>query len=102
MQWQLTGILPGTGYGALMRSSQQALPPVNLAAAGMPGCFAHVLAPVATLFVAPGTSQNIPESIPNSTALVGFPLVGQAVTYNPALNALGLVASNAVVTAVGL
>jgi hypothetical protein len=102
VQWQLGGIPNGTGFGALLRSLTQATPPIDMTAFGMPGCFAHVVDPVATLFVAPGSSQQVAESIPNHTALVGVTLVGQAVTYNPPLTPLGLVASNAMVLALGL
>lgn len=102
VQWQLSGIAAGTGWGALMRSLTQATPPVDLTAAGMPGCFAHVLAPVATLFVSPGSSVQIAESIPNNPALMGVNLIAQAVAYSPPLTPIGLVASNGMVLSLGL
>ncbi|MFY9341112.1 MAG: hypothetical protein WAT39_01395 [Planctomycetota bacterium] len=101
LQWQLTRIPAATGWGALMRSLTQAVPPVDLTAAGMPGCFAHVVAPVATLLVSPGASAQVPEVLPNVPALMGLTLVGQAVTYNPGLTPLGLVASNGIVLLLG-
>ena len=102
VQWQIGGIAAGTGWGALMRSLTEANPPVDLSAIGMPGCFAHVSGPEATLFLSPGSSVQIPESIPNSISLIGATLVGQAVTYNPPLTPLGLVASNGMVLTLGL
>jgi hypothetical protein len=39
--------------------------------------------------------------LPNVPALMGARLIGQAVTYNPGLTQLGLVASNAVVLTLG-
>ena len=85
-----------------MRSLTQALPAVDLTAAGMPGCFAHVVAPEATVVLAPTASVQLPETIPNNTALIGVTLVGQAVTFNPSLTPLGLVASNAMVLTLGM
>ena len=84
-----------------MRSLTQAVPPIDLTSAGMPGCFAHVVAPEATVFLSPGGSVQLPEVLPNTTSLMGVTLVGQAVTYNPSLTQLGLVASNAVVLSLG-
>jgi hypothetical protein len=101
LQWQLTRIPAQTAWGALLRSLTQAVPPVDLSGAGMPGCFAHVVAPVTTVFVGPGTSAQVPEVLPNVAALMGVTLVGQAVTYNPGLTPLGLVASNAIVLSLG-
>jgi len=101
MQWQVGRIPATTAWGALLRSLNQAVPAVDLTAVGMPGCFAHVTAPVTTLFLAPSTTAQVAEVLPNSVALVGVTLVGQAVTYNPELNLLGLVASNAMVMALG-
>ena len=102
VQWQLSGIAAGTGWGAMLRSLTQATPPIAMSSSGMPGCFAHVVSPVATLFLAPGASQQFGESIPNNVALVGVTLVGQAVTFNPGLTPLGLVASNGMVLSLGL
>jgi len=102
VQWQVDGIPAGTAWGAMLRSLQQAVPAIDLTSVGMPGCFAHVIAPVSTLFLAPAANQTILETIPNNTALVGVRLVGQAATYNPSLTSLGLVASNGVVLMLGL
>ena len=102
VQWQLGGFPAGTGWGALMRSLTQAVPPVDLTSAGMPGCFAHVVAPEATLFLSPGAALQLPEQIPTSLSLIGVTLVGQAVAYQPSLTPLGLVASNATVLTLGL
>jgi hypothetical protein len=102
VQWQLGGIAAGTGWGALMRSLTQATPPIDLTAIGMPGCSAHVVSPVATVFLSPGASVQIAEPIPSSPALISLSLVGQAVTFNPGLTPLGLVASNGMVLTLGM
>ena len=102
LQWQLSGIAAGTGWGALLRSLTQATPPIDLTALGMPGCSAHVVDPVATVFLSPGSSVQFPETIPNVPALVALTLIGQAVTYSPPLTPLGLVASNGMVLSLGL
>ena len=102
LQWQLSGIAAGTGWGALLRSLTQATPPIDLTALGMPGCSAHVVDPVATVFLSPGSSVQFPETIPNVPALIALTLIGQAVTYNPPLTPLGLVASNGMVLSLGL
>ena len=101
VQWQLGGIAPLTGWGAFLLSLTQAVPAVDMTSAGMPGCFAHVVAPVAAMFLAPGASAQLSEVLPNTAALMGVTLVGQAVTYNPQLTPLGLVASNAMVLSLG-
>ncbi|MFN7591566.1 MAG: hypothetical protein ACK501_20855 [Planctomycetota bacterium] len=102
LQWQISGIPGATGWAALLRSLTRATPPIDLTSVGMPGCFAHVVDPVATFVLAPGASVSLPESLPSSTNLIGLNLVGQAVAFNPPLNALGLVVSNATVLSLGL
>ena len=102
VQWQIAGIQAGTAWGALFRSLQQATPPIDLTAVGMAGCFMHVVSPLATLFSAPGATQQLAETIPNTVALVGVSLIGQAATYSPPLTPLGLVASNGLVLTLGL
>lgn len=102
LQWETTGMPAGTAFGALLRSLTQAVPPIDLSAAGMPGCAAHVVAPVATLFVAPGSSVQFPEVIPNNTSLIGLVLVGQSLVYCPPMTPLGFVASNGMLLTLGL
>ncbi len=102
VQWQLGGIPGGSGWGAMMRSITQAVPAINMTSFGMPGCFAHVTNPEATMFLSPGTSVQLPEVIPNSVVLIGVTLVGQAVIYNAPLTPLGLVASNGIVLSLGM
>ena len=97
-----TGIPTGTGFGALLRSLTQATPPIDLTPIGMPGCVAHVVDPIATLYLSPSSSVQLPESIPNAPGLIGVVLVGQALTYSPPLTPLGLVASNGMVLTLGL
>jgi hypothetical protein len=101
MQWQLGRIPAQTGWGALMRSTTQAVPPIDLTSSGMNGCFAHMQAPTATYILSPGTSAQVPEALPALPVLMGMPLIGQAVTFNPGRTPLGLVVSNAVVLLLG-
>ncbi|MBX3464144.1 MAG: hypothetical protein KF830_13300 [Planctomycetes bacterium] len=101
-QWRIAGIPANTGWGALLWSLQRAVPPVDLTGLGMPGCYAHLLAPETVLFASPGSTQQVPQTIPNATSLVGLEVVGQAVTYNPPLTPFGLVASNGLVLLLGL
>ncbi len=102
VQWQLSGIPGASGWGAMMRSLTQAVPAIDMTSFGMPGCFAHVSAPEATMFLSPGANAQVPETIPNSVMLIGASLVGQAVIYNAPLTPLGLVASNAIVLSLGM
>ena len=67
----------------------------------MPGCYSHLVAPDSTLFLSPGTNVQVPQVLPNTASLMGLTLVGQAVTFNPSLSPLGLVASNATVLWLG-
>ncbi|HEU4420075.1 MAG TPA: hypothetical protein VFT55_14165 [Planctomycetota bacterium] len=101
-QWHTTGIPTGTGFGALLRSLTRATPPIDLTPIGMPGCAAHVVDPVATLYLSPSSSVQLPESIPNVASLIGVVLVGQALTYSPPLTPIGLVASNGMVLTLGM
>ncbi|MBL9079886.1 MAG: hypothetical protein JNL08_20480 [Planctomycetes bacterium] len=101
-QWVVGGIPAGTGWGALLWSLQQATPPVDLSVAGMPGCYAHVLDPVSVVFVGPGATQNVAQTIPNAASLNGVEVFGQAATFNPPLTPLGLVASNGLRLVLGL
>lgn len=103
VQWQIGGLQAGMAWAALMRSLQEAVPPVDLTAVGMPGCFQYLAGPVITaLVVAPGTTAQIAQAIPNSVALVGVRLFGQAAGYSPQLTPLGAVVSNAVALSAGL
>lgn len=103
IQWQVGGIQAGTAWGALIRSLQQAVPPVDLTPLGMPGCFQHVVSPLVTaVFVLPAASVQVSQVIPNSVELVGVRLVGQAAAYSPPLTPLGIVMSNALVLTGGL
>jgi hypothetical protein len=68
----------------------------------MTGCAAHVVNPIATLFVTPGPTVQQPEVIPNVPALIGFVLVGQTIVYSPPLTPLGFVTSNGMLLTLGL
>jgi hypothetical protein len=102
IQWNINGFQAGTAWGALFRGPQQASPPIDLTSLGMPGCFQYVATPFTTLFNSPGTSVQVPQPIPNTVALVGLTLVGQAAAYSPPLTPFGVVASNGVVLSLGL
>lgn len=101
VQWQIAGFPAATSWGAMMRSVHRASPAIDLTALGMPGCFAHLTDPVTTLVVSPGTTAQVPEVLPNNTALLGVTVVGQAASYNPSLSPLGVVLSNAIVLELG-
>lgn len=102
LNWQIGGIPSGTTVGLLFRSVQRATPPIDLTSAGMPGCFQYLLSPEAAFFTASGATALVPQSVPNSTVLVGVSLVGQSAIAMPQLTPLGFVASNGYVLTVGL
>lgn len=102
IQWVISGIPAGTAFGALLRSVQQAVPPIDLTVVGMTNCQAHVVSPIADAFVAPGATVQQAQVIPNTSALIGFVLVGQAITYSPPLTPLGFITSNGMVLTLGL
>lgn len=102
LNWQIGGIPAGTTVGLLLRSVQQATPPIDLTSAGMPGCFQYLIAPDAAFFTSSGATAQVAQSVPNSVALVGVSLVGQSAIYLPNLTQLGFVASNGYVLTVGL
>jgi hypothetical protein len=102
IQWLTTGIPAGTGFGALLLSTVRATPPVDLTPLGMTGCQSHVVNPIASAFVPSGPAAQQPLAIPNNPALVGFVVVGQALTFSPPLTPLGFVTSNGMVLTLGM
>ena len=102
IQWQTTGIPAGTGFGALLLATARATPPVDLTSLGMSGCQLHVVNPIASAYVPTGPTAQEPLAIPNAPALIGFVVVGQALTYSPPLTPLGFVTSNGMVLTLGL
>jgi hypothetical protein len=100
-QWTVARVPSSTGWGAIMRSPTQALPPIDLSSAGMAGCFAHLVDAMPAYFLSPSTSASVQEALPNNPALMGASWIGQAVTFNPGRTQLGLVASNAIVLTLG-
>lgn len=102
IQWQTTGIPAGTGIGALLLATARATPPVDLTSLGMSGCQLHVVNPIASAYVPTGPTAQEPLAIPNAPALIGFVVVGQALTYSPPLTPLGFVTSNGMVLTLGL
>jgi hypothetical protein len=68
----------------------------------MPGCQAHVVDPLATVFLSPGATVQQPETVPNVPSLIGLALIGQTLAYSPPLTPLGFVLSNGMVLTLGL
>ena len=101
IQLNTTNLYAGSPFGLTVLSLTQALPPVNLAQYGMPGCFAHVVGGVNQLWFAPGASVAVPFVIPNDPGLASLSIVGQSFAYSPPLTPLGLVASNGLVLLLG-
>jgi hypothetical protein len=94
--------LPGGGLGAIFVSSFGTTPPVPLAPVGAPGCDLLVLPDVADLRLASGNRAEWSLAIPNVPALAAQTFRQQAFVIDPAANALGLVASNAVSVTLGV
>jgi len=102
IQWQTTGIPAGTGFGALLLSAVRATPPVDLTALGMTGCQLRVVSPIASAYVPSGPTAQELLAIPNNPALIGFVVVGQAITRSPPLTPFGFVTSNGMVLTLGM
>lgn len=98
----LTGVPGGTLMNGMGLGLQQQTPPDDLSGAGMPGCFSHVFDPVIVLLPVSGSSLSVPLNLPNTLSLAGQTVVVQGLSYNPPLNAYGVVVSNAVVLSLGL
>ncbi|MFO1031201.1 MAG: hypothetical protein U1F60_08985 [Planctomycetota bacterium] len=98
----LTGVPGGTLMNGMGLGLQQQTPPDDLSGNGMPGCFSHVFDPQIVLLPVNGSSLTVPLTIPNTQSLAGQIVVVQGLSYNPPLNAYGVVVSNAVVMSLGL
>jgi hypothetical protein len=96
-----SNIAPGTGFGVLVMSLTQAIPPTNLGAVGMTGCEGHVVGGVNFLYVAPGSSAQTTWAIPANTAYTGVPVIAQSFMYSPPRTPLGIIASNGLVMVLG-
>lgn len=75
--------------------------PIDLTWLGMPGCFARCSAELLTLGVNTNGELVVTFSIPATAATLGFQFFAQAFSQDPAINALGAAASNALALTVG-
>ncbi|HLQ36779.1 MAG TPA: hypothetical protein VK348_03185, partial [Planctomycetota bacterium] len=82
----LTGLPPGNPPVFLV-SGVQAIPPVELSAFGLPGCFQYLQPLTAALLPTTGGAARWSVAIPNSTGLVGVSFYNQALIIDP--NAVG-------------
>ena len=102
IQHMVSPVDSATPFGGLVLSLVQALPPIDLAPYGMPGCFAHTSGGVNQLwFPAGAASVSIPLTIPNDPGLMGVQIVSQSYAWSPPLTPLGLIASNGLLLLLG-
>ena len=94
----------GTSFGAVVISFSQAIPPVNLASIGSPGCFSQIVVGTGNtyLFLSPGATQNTPFTLPNIGSFAGVPLVAQSFTYSPPATPSGIISSNGQLMLIGV
>jgi hypothetical protein len=102
IQMVTSNIPAGTPLGATLLSFVQAIPPQDLTALGMEGCFAHVVGGVTHTFIAPGASASVPFFAPNVPGIIGLPLAAQSFTFSAGFNTLGVIASNGLVLTLGM
>ncbi|MFO1054502.1 MAG: hypothetical protein U1F36_19955 [Planctomycetota bacterium] len=103
IQVQTSNIPSGTSVGATLLAFAQAIPPIDLTAAGMPGCYMHTLGTtVDTLFAAPGSSYQFALPIPGQIQFASVALTAQTFTVSPGLTPLGVIGSNGLVLVLGL
>lgn len=75
--------------------------PTPLAALGMPGCFAHVTIDASVALVGAAGVARVDVPIPNVSALIGVAFTNQAIVFDAAANAAGLVVSDAAEGVIG-
>lgn len=92
----ITDIPASSPIGALLLGFTQFNPGIPLAVVGMPGCsqYTSVDGKVITPFLGTPTAVNF--GIPNLPVLTGLHAYSQALAFDPAANALGLLVSNGV------
>lgn len=95
----LTDHIPtGTAIGAVVLSLGGYDPGLPLTGLRMPGCSQYVdlglAVPIA--FAPSGGAASLPLAIPGSAGLVGTAVFGQAFTFTPGVNPLGVLASQGV------
>lgn len=96
-----TNIPAGSPLGIVVFSLSRLNPPIDLASLGMPGCQQHVGTDTATAFLPVGTSGTLSFLVPNNPVLTGLHVYCQSATFSPAVNLLGVLASNGVDLGVG-
>jgi hypothetical protein len=102
MNLDTSNVPAGSNVGLVLLSLVEAIPPQDLTAMGMPGCFGYLQGgTVHQLVIAPSAAFSTPFSVPNNSAFLGVGVVGQTVTLTPGLNALGAASSNGVRLLVG-
>lgn len=94
---QVDHMAAGSSLGLLLVALRRTT--IDLASFGAPDCFAYVDftvpgASVAVPFASAGPAATLRLNIPNNDSLVGLQLQAQAAALAPALNALGVIASN--------
>ncbi len=75
--------------------------PIDLTTLGAPGCAARVSFDAAIVLTGTGHTASFQFAVPNAAAILGLQLYAQALSLDPAANALGLVASDAAGFVVG-
>jgi hypothetical protein len=96
-----SNIAPGTGFGALVLSLTQAVPPTNLASIGMTGCEGHVVGGVNFLYVSPVSSAQTTWILPANPVYTGVQVTAQSFMYSPPRTPLGIIASNGLLFVAG-
>lgn len=96
----LTDVRHDTIASALVFGWHSAAHATELSAVGAPGCYQHVAGTGMTQ-LGLGTASSALLAIPPAPTLLGVAFTTQAVSWSPAVNALGLVASNGVRWTIG-
>jgi hypothetical protein len=99
VQMTTSNIPAGSPVQGLVYSFTQSIPPIDLTAIGMQGCFAYVdpSFQILSLNLAPGTTMVEPVAIPNQNNLIGITVTMQAVSYSPPRTSFGWLSSNGLV-----
>jgi ELWxxDGT repeat protein len=98
-----TGFIPVTAPLSLcFLSLSRYAPPLDLAAAGMPGCTLHCPLDAVTLLPATTTGSAVSTlGIPDDPALLGLEVHAQSASFVPGVNAFGAITSNGVTMTIG-
>ncbi len=99
---RIGNIQPQSLLGALVLSLGQFNPGLSLQGLGMPDCYQYVGSDAVIIVPFAGSSATVPMNVPNNPVLAGLRLYGQAVSFLPGINPLGMVSSNGVAMQVDL